>query len=337
MKNNVRMADIAREAGVSQPVVSAVLSGNSNSRIRVSEKTRAKIRSIAAKYHFVPNTSAQMLAGKSSNIIGVLVDSFASPHVFEILEAFESQLSASGYCMLTAQAHENRDAFRQSLRSFAMYKTAGILAMAHGYPNQDFDLYDELSELPHVLLAGRPLREGVGLPYVEKDLEGGIAQAVEYLYRTGCRRIAINVGQKAFYDIPMTGYLRGLQNCALPFRRELILDVLNTRDDAKLLEQARQLMEVEADAVLTSEFHAMQLLSKFYDLNVPVPDRISVMSIDSSFLSQGAAPALSSVDFSNTVQAQEMYEHLIELIRTGKTSNKILSPKLILRRTTKEI
>lgn len=336
-KMMVRMLDIAREAGVSRPLVSAVLTGSAKGKIRVSEETAERIRTIAAKYHFKPNSTAQMLAGKSSNIIGVLVDSYASPYVFEILGCFEELLAKAGYCMLVAQAHDNRNAFRQSLHNFAMYKTAGILAMAHSYPNRGFDLYDELTQHPNVLLAGRPLRDGITLPYVEKDIEGGICQAVEYLYRTGCRRIAINVGQKAYYDIPMTGYRRGLKKCGLLFQEELIFSGLNVKYEAVIEEQAQHLLAVEADAVITSEFHAMQLLSMFYNLNIRVPDRISVISVDSSFMSRGATPALSSIDFSNINQAQMLYNRLMDLIRSGSAQSELLPSKLILRRTTKNI
>ena len=336
-KSAVRMLDIALEAGVSRPLVSAVLTGSAKGKIRVSGETAERIRAIAAKYHFQPNSTAQMLAGKSSNIIGVLVDSYASPYVFEILGCFEEHLARTGYCMLVAQAHDNRNAFRQSLRNFATYKTAGILAMAHSYPTRGFDLYDELAQHPNVLLSGRPLREGITLPYVEKDIEGGICQAVEYLYQTGCRRIAIYVGRKVYYDIPMTGYMRGLQKCGLPFQEELIFSGLNVKDEAEINRQAQHLLAVKADAVITSEFHAMQLLSMFYNLNVRVPDRISVISVDSSLMSSGATPALSSIDFSNTNQAQILFSHLMDLIHSGSTQSELLPSRLILRKTTKNI
>ena len=70
----VRLADIAKRAGVSQGTVSAVLSGGTKGNIRVSPEKRERILAIAKEMKYIPNFSAQKLSGQSSHTIGVLVD-----------------------------------------------------------------------------------------------------------------------------------------------------------------------------------------------------------------------------------------------------------------------
>ena len=61
------LEDVAREAGVSQQTVSRVL----NKPEVVSERTREKVIRAMQALHYVPNRSAQLLAGKSAPSIGL--------------------------------------------------------------------------------------------------------------------------------------------------------------------------------------------------------------------------------------------------------------------------
>lgn len=61
--------DVARVAGVSQSTVSYVLTG----RRPISEKTRRKVEQAIAELGFVPNSGARALAGRRSQVIGLVV------------------------------------------------------------------------------------------------------------------------------------------------------------------------------------------------------------------------------------------------------------------------
>jgi DNA-binding LacI/PurR family transcriptional regulator len=63
--------DVAREAGVSQQTVSRVL----NNPEVVSERTRDKVIRAMQALHYVPNRSAQLLAGKAAPSIGLITAS----------------------------------------------------------------------------------------------------------------------------------------------------------------------------------------------------------------------------------------------------------------------
>lgn len=65
------LEDVAREAGVSQQTVSRVL----NNPEVVSERTRDKVIRAMQALHYVPNRSAQLLAGKSAPSIGLITAS----------------------------------------------------------------------------------------------------------------------------------------------------------------------------------------------------------------------------------------------------------------------
>lgn len=71
MKKQITIKDVAREAGVSHPVVSAILSGK-QSTVRYSEATKERVIKVAAELKYKPNILAQSFQQKKSFLIGVL-------------------------------------------------------------------------------------------------------------------------------------------------------------------------------------------------------------------------------------------------------------------------
>ncbi len=62
------IADIAKLAGVAKSTVSRYLNGG-----YVSDKTKLKIEGIIQETNFSPNTFAQSLKAKTTNLIGVII------------------------------------------------------------------------------------------------------------------------------------------------------------------------------------------------------------------------------------------------------------------------
>ena len=63
----MKSEEIARIAGVSRSTVSRVINNYPN----VPEKTRERVMKIIREYHYEPNLSARVLAGKRTNTIGL--------------------------------------------------------------------------------------------------------------------------------------------------------------------------------------------------------------------------------------------------------------------------
>ena len=69
------MEDVAAEAGVSRTSVSRVLLGQN----KVSDETRRKVRTAAARMGYVPNVMASELASRETKTIGLLLRDAANP------------------------------------------------------------------------------------------------------------------------------------------------------------------------------------------------------------------------------------------------------------------
>lgn len=93
MKKKVTMQDIADEANVSLSTVSLCL----NNTGRISNQTRKKILEIAEKLNYVPNLAARELAGKSSDVIGIVLPHYGDLKTRELLEGISEASEKNNY------------------------------------------------------------------------------------------------------------------------------------------------------------------------------------------------------------------------------------------------
>ena len=64
MKKQITIKDVAKAAGVSHPVVSAILSGN-KSTVRFSEATKERVLKVAEEMKYKPNILARSFQQKN--------------------------------------------------------------------------------------------------------------------------------------------------------------------------------------------------------------------------------------------------------------------------------
>ena len=86
-----RLADIARECGLSISSVSLVLNEKPLAK-QLSVKTRQAILQAAKRLQYIPNKNAQALRRRRSNMVGVMVFDIADPFCTLILKGIQSTL-----------------------------------------------------------------------------------------------------------------------------------------------------------------------------------------------------------------------------------------------------
>lgn len=110
----MKLSDIAKIAGVSKATVSRALSGST----LVREDTRERIMEIARQYRYKPNTMAQAMASRRSNLIGFCLYNKSRPffgHSFfgPILDGIAEQARVMNYHVVLACTVQERDTFEE--------------------------------------------------------------------------------------------------------------------------------------------------------------------------------------------------------------------------------
>jgi len=121
----VTIADVAKLAGVGKSTVSRYLNGG-----YVSEQTREKLDQVIKQTKYVPNTFAQSLKAKKTNLIGVCVPRLNSFATSLLLKGVDDSLREAGFQMLISNTGQKLEREIESLYSFANQKVAGIILVA---------------------------------------------------------------------------------------------------------------------------------------------------------------------------------------------------------------
>jgi LacI family transcriptional regulator len=102
-KKRVTLNDVAREAGVSAMTVSRVI----NNTGRISDATRARVRSVIDLLGYRPSRAARTLVTNQTFMIGVVVPDITNPYFAEIVQGIEEVAWEHDYSVLLANTGEN--------------------------------------------------------------------------------------------------------------------------------------------------------------------------------------------------------------------------------------
>jgi DNA-binding LacI/PurR family transcriptional regulator len=174
--------DVANLAGVSLTTVSRAFQPH----LRVAEKTRALVRRAAAELKYSPNLAARALAGRRSNLIGLLINNFDDPEQLELFRFVSSEAQKRGFHALLLNIDQEGQQV-ESVDSALQYQVDGLLVSASRLPETLVLRGAELDK-PVVVVGRRTRRSEYSAIYC--DNSAGAALVADYLFESGCRRPA---------------------------------------------------------------------------------------------------------------------------------------------------
>lgn len=191
MAKRVKLADIAREAGVSVTAASFYINGKAE-QYKLSKATCERLEAAVRKYDFVPNLFARAMQQNRTFLVGLLVrDRINSSFWSDIIAGIEDGLSASGCHLVLASTHTDPE---QELEALRQMRAKGV----DGYViSPVLDDEGKIPNLEHLwkLNENRPV-VGLnlvldGIASVYNDDAAGGALAARFLWENGHRNVAL--------------------------------------------------------------------------------------------------------------------------------------------------
>ena len=129
MTERVRLADVARHAGVSPTTASFVLTGRDDMRISAAVKRR--VRASADELGYRPNLTARSLRTRSTRTIGLVSDTIASePFAGQLVRGAISAAAERGHVVLIAETEGDADLEQRLLHEMLDRQVDGLLYAA---------------------------------------------------------------------------------------------------------------------------------------------------------------------------------------------------------------
>jgi DNA-binding LacI/PurR family transcriptional regulator len=176
--------DVARIAGVSQSTVSYVMTG----KRPISERTRRRVLDAMAQLTYEPHSGARALAGRRTQVVGLIVPFEAEGVAFGLLPFIETIASS-------ARAHDHDVLLVTADEGSAGLRRLAGRALCDAIIMMDIRAQDErvpvAAALPvPVVLVGVP-DDPAGLHCVDLDFEAAARMAVDELADTGHDQILV--------------------------------------------------------------------------------------------------------------------------------------------------
>jgi len=200
------ISDIAKQANVSQTLVSRVL----NNKPGVSPENREKILKIIRECNYIPNALARALVSQSTQTIGVVMDDLRDKFFFDLISGMQDMSEHLGYNIIFCSGRDNQDVKSRYVDYFLHGRADGLIAF--GSRLTDGHVYREISEKAKhfVLIEGNI--PGYEFNKVRLDNTGGAYRATAYLLERGYRKIWHVTGDLN-YSVTlerMNGFLKAL-------------------------------------------------------------------------------------------------------------------------------
>ncbi|MGV9801777.1 LacI family DNA-binding transcriptional regulator [Mycobacterium sp. NPDC003449] len=290
--------DVARAAGVSKSVASRALTGDA--RARMSEATRARVLAAAAQLDYVPNARARALRQSRSGAIGLIVPDVNNAVFADMVAGVQAVTTGHGTDVLLGQVDPPPAGGRQLSRLVREGRVDGLLLQRR----EDFD--DVM--LAAVLQPGIPaITVNSRLPgrvgSVILDDQRGTATATEYVIGLGHRHIAFISGTDT-HDTARrrkSGYLDAMGAAGLTPDPHWIVDA-GWEADAGAVAVERLYREAALGraggptaVVVASVNAAVGAASSALRLGVRIPDQLSIIGINTTWVSDTVYPAISTV------------------------------------------
>lgn len=327
---NKGLSRIAKEAGCSIPLVSMAL----NNRGRVSPGTRKKIKEIARKLGYVPNSSARSLVTKRTNIIGIIYFSdvhhlFSNMFFSVVLESFAKALDAHGYYLIVAR-HSVIASEGGELPPFVLDGTVDGVALVGPF-QQTYLKKLQGMKIPVVLIDSAD-SESV-FDSVTADNIGGAAKAVSYLLQCGRKRILYlrTPGQIPQYEDRYAGYLAAHREHGVKTSKSLYVEMEPSAIPTGLISIVRH---QKCDAVFCcNDLAAIITVQHLREGGISVPEHVSVVGFDDVEQARMCAPPLTTVSVPKEHMGHRSAELLLHrLLNSGiPCRHEVLPVDLILR------
>jgi DNA-binding LacI/PurR family transcriptional regulator len=277
-----------------------------------------------------------------TRMIGVIVPEIVHHFFSSVISGIDETAIAAGYNIMFFQSNESYEREILNIQSVINSRVDGVLiSLAKG--TKKFDHIKQLLEnnIPLVFF-DRACNEIETDKVIVDDFKGAF-NAVDYLIRTGCRRIAHYAGPQhvQIAYLRKNGYISALEKNGLHVDESLIIPC-DTFEAA--IGVTRMLMgrTRPPDAIFTvNDMTAAGTLNTIKALGFKVPEEVSIVGFTDSLVSSVTDPLLTTVSQHGFEIGRKATEILIKRINKESIGSKpiteIVKTNLVIRNSTRKL
>jgi LacI family transcriptional regulator len=332
----ITIYDIAKEAGVSPATVSRVLTKNA----KVRPEKREKVEALIAKYNFKPNVLAKGLADTRTKTIGVLAADIRNPYYAALFVACEQAAREAGYTVVLYNSLGKTENEVELLGKLQEQKVDAIIQLGGRVDDlassiEYVELINDIMSTIPVIVTGK--LDGTRCHVVRIDSMKAVELLMEHLLGLGHRRIALVGGRQdvlaTFEKSQM--YKQILRENQIPYDPGLVLDDGGSYDFETGYRQMNEMLAKRSDmtaVIAVNDFTAMGVMKSLNEHGIRIPQDMSVVSYDNTYMAEMVMPRLTSIDYNYAEYGRKLIDTSIAMIEgRKKDALRMVTPSLVIR------
>ncbi|WP_211749236.1 LacI family DNA-binding transcriptional regulator [Paenibacillus sp. Marseille-Q4541] len=319
----VTITDIARLSGVAKSTVSRFLNGGS-----VGAATAAKIERIIQETGYAPNSFAQSLKAKKTNIIGTIVPRLDSFTASQTMIGIDEKLKEMDCEMLIANSNQDVHREIENIFSFARQKVGGIILLATQMSEAHAEALNSLN-IPIILVG----QQKSGIPSIIHDDEHSAYDMGNLVLSKKHRKIAylgVTETDRAVGVLRKQGFARAMRKAqdADVTYYETSFDM----EDAEQMAEKIIRMHKPTAFVCATDNIALGVLKAATRLGINVPGELSITGFGGYEVGSIVHPGLTTVRFFYKEAGKLAAAHILKLVNGEEIDAVTLSKYEIIER-----
>ncbi|QMV43152.1 GntR family transcriptional regulator [Cohnella cholangitidis] len=295
---------------------------------------------------FVSRQSPERRSASGNRTVGVITTSI-SDYIFpSIVRGIEATLKEKGYRMLLSSTDHRKDRERECLEMMLSHSVCALIVeptkSAEGNPNFDNYLAIEDHGIPMVMI--NESYPDMEFPSVRVDDDAGGFMAASYVIGLGHRRVAGFFKTDDLQGVRrMKGFIRACREHHIPSEASMIVRY-STEDKGehphRMLREMLMSDQSPTALVCYNDQLAISLLDTVREIGLRVPEDLSIIGYDDSFLATATEIKLTTIEHPKSGLGEQAANLLIAQMEKGTAppnEEMLYPPKLIVRQSTMEI
>ncbi|MBC8059423.1 MAG: LacI family DNA-binding transcriptional regulator [Clostridiaceae bacterium] len=328
--------DVAKLAGVSVATVSRVINGTK----AVSQEVTERVIKAINETSFKPNALARSLAGKKSNMIGVVVNDINNMYFGELVSSIEKTATYYNYSTILCNSNGDR---KIELDNFYLLKDKGvdgIIFTAHKTVQEGILEFIKNNPMPTISL--NSTCAGALSISVDNKLES--YEATKFLMEIGHRNIA-NIRAFCSDDAcgvsRYEGYKMAIMEAGIPLKPSMVTAGDFTIESGYNACEKLMMFNKNITAIVcANDEMAFGALNYLFDKGINVPGEVSIIGFDDIKISRFIRPRLTTLHQPISEIGNMSAKILIDMINKGeKIQDKdiVLKGSIEVRESTRQI
>jgi len=280
--------------------------------------------------------------------IGIMT-TYISDYIFpEIVRGIESVLRSRGYAMVLSSTDNDKAKERESLTAMMSGQVKGLIVeptrSAQGNANLDRYLALGQWKLPYVMINERYVE--LDCPCVKMDDEQGGFLAAKHLMELGHRRVAGFFKTDDMQGVQrLRGFMRAHQTQRVPLLPDSVVQYATEQKREYAFQRALDYLRMPPEErptafVCYNDELAVWLMEAVRHAGLRVPDDLSVIGFDDSFLATATETKLTSVvhrKYELGARAAGLLLDMLEGKDGARAQDIVYPPELIVRDSTRSV